>query len=96
MSRSYKHFPKYKQIVHGMKRIMNKKVRAQLKRIFDSYNYSLYKKMNCSYDICDHSSTYFWQEFLHDYESDMINHYIYHKYSNPMPIIRYHRWYTWK
>ena len=79
-----------------MKRIVNKKLRAQLKRTFECLNYNLYRKMNCSYDICDHSSTYFWQQFLRDYESDLINYRVCRYSSMPISYIYYHRWYTWK
>ena len=64
MSRSYKHTPysgdrknKY------MKRLANKTVRQRLKDEDFSLSAAEYKKMFCSYDICD----YYWIE--RDFES---------------------------
>ena len=38
----------------GYKRYANKKVRQKLKNSEEIYNYKEYKKLFCSYDICDY------------------------------------------
>lgn len=55
MSRSYKHYPCYKRTTKGMKEIASRCVRRKINDIFyDVGDYSFYKKMWCSYDICDY------------------------------------------
>ena len=55
MSRSYKHTPKAGQMnCKFAKRIANKVVR----RAKHIYPYKAYKKLYCSYNICDYKSVY--------------------------------------
>lgn len=52
MSRSYKHFPCYKQTTRKMKTLINRKVRRKMKQIvIEIGNNKFYKKMFCSWDI---------------------------------------------
>lgn len=53
MSRSYKKTPICKDHTKGMKTIANRKVRRKLKNPSIHMNGKSYKKMFCSYDICD-------------------------------------------
>ena len=65
MSRSYKHFPFYKDVNSSKwgKRVCNKRIRKSLKEMPKKGN--IHKKMNQKWDfIYDYSSREFWEEYV--------------------------------
>ena len=57
MSRSYRHYPGFRANMKNMKKIANKRIRRQINNPYNFIgNNSFYKKMVCSYDICDYCS----------------------------------------
>lgn len=56
MSRSFKKIACSKKNTKGMKRVANSIVRKQLKNKLELSNGSSYKKVFCSYDICDYKT----------------------------------------
>lgn len=56
MSRSFKKIACSKKNTKGMKRIANSIVRKKLKQKLELNNGSSYKKVFCSYDICDYKT----------------------------------------
>lgn len=66
MSRSYKKTPISKDHTNGMKKFANKKVRKYKGEIEDGNSY---KKIFCSYDICDWSFRETYSDYLKDKES---------------------------
>ena len=52
-----------------MKRFANKRVR----HVKDIGNFSYYKKVFCTYDVCDYKSTYFKSTHVKDYLQDLKN-----------------------
>jgi len=66
MSRSYKHSPVCCCAkTHGMKKIFNSNIRK--KKYIGNFSY--YKKLNCSWDICDYRSYYSFYKYLRTIES---------------------------
>lgn len=61
MSRSYKKSPVVKTNTKGMKKIANRSFRRSYKEVA---NGKAYKKFFPSYDICDYSARYSFQEYL--------------------------------
>ena len=63
MARSYKKTPIVKDSSTGMKTIANRKVRRMLKRRITLANGNAYRKLVCSYDICDWAFRETWLEY---------------------------------
>ena len=63
MSRSYRHFPCVSYISRGEKKFANHKVR----RTLNLGNYSYYKKVFQSWNICDYKSLFFFSEYVNEY-----------------------------
>ena len=68
MSRSYKKTPVVKDESNGMKTTANRQVRRMLKRGCDIANGSAYRKLFCSYDICDWAFRQSWAEYREEME----------------------------
>ena len=63
MARSYKKQPVVKDRTIGMKTIANRKIRRMLKCGYPVANGNAYRKLVCSYDICDWLFRETWAEY---------------------------------
>ena len=90
MSRSYKHFPCVQYNRYGFKKIANHKVR----RAKYIGNYSYYKKIFQSWEICDHKSIYFFYEYVTDSIVKLVTWN--NQYTCRMSIRNYYKLYKWK
>jgi len=90
MSRSYKHFPCIAYKRFGFKKIANHKVR----RTKYIGNYSYYKKIFQSWEICDYKSIYFFHEYIINYITKLS---IWHNsYTCRTAVRSYYKRYKWK
>lgn len=91
MSRSYRHFPCVSYINRGFKKIANHRVRHTL----DLGNYSYYRKVFQSWDICDHKFLYFLSDYINDYICKL-RIWRCHEYNCRISIRAYYQIYKWK
>lgn len=84
MSNSYKSEPVIKDYNRGSKKFANRRVRRKLKNASYKYisNGNSYKKLSCSYDICDYSFRMTWQDFLISLEELRNEKFSYHSNIN--------------
>ena len=78
VSRSYRHYPGFRANMKDMKKIANRRIRRQINNPSISIgNNSFYKKMICSYDICDYCSRYSIYDMLYDMQRHIKQNTIY-------------------